>query len=123
MNAYLNHQFVQESRTKLEVIEQVSMFRSSTHWLFTDLPIVAFYANLKVPPELAVFSLKRIQSGSLGAQELNRILKTYRPEQVLLGRYPQILQMLEPYLREHYSKHYEKEKIVQYVLKSSSGIK
>jgi 4-amino-4-deoxy-L-arabinose transferase-like glycosyltransferase len=118
VNAVLNHQFVQESRTKLEVIEQVRAFRSSTHWLFTDLPIVAFYTNLKVPPELAVFSLKRIQSGSLGAEELTRILQTYQPEQVLLGRYPQVREMLEPYLKQHYCKCYEKNRIVQYVLKS-----
>jgi 4-amino-4-deoxy-L-arabinose transferase-like glycosyltransferase len=118
VNAVLNHQFVEESRHKLEVVQQVLAFQSSTHWLFTDLPIVAFYTGLKVPPELAVFSTKRIASGSLSDSELTRILKTYRPEQVLMGRYPKVQAALKPYLNQHYVKHYEKDKVTQYVLKS-----
>jgi Dolichyl-phosphate-mannose-protein mannosyltransferase len=117
VNAVINHQFVEESRHKLEVVQQVRAFQSSTHWLFTDLPIVAFYTGLKVPPELAVFSTKRIASGSLSDSELTRILKTYRPEQVLLGRYPKVQAALKPYLNQHYVKQYEKDKVTQYVLK------
>jgi hypothetical protein len=116
VNAYINHQFVAESKPKLEVIERVRALQSSTHWLFTDLPIVAFYTGLKVPPELAVFSTKRIASGSLSDAALMRILQTYQPEQVLLGRYPRVKTALEPYLNQHYVKQYEKDKIAQYVL-------
>jgi Dolichyl-phosphate-mannose-protein mannosyltransferase len=118
VNAVMNHQFVQESKPKLEIIQQVRAFKSSTHWLFTDLPIVSFYTGLKVPPELAVFSTKRIASGSLSDAELRRILQTYQPEQVLLGRYPKVQTALEPYLRQHYVKQYEKDKVTQYVLKA-----
>jgi hypothetical protein len=118
VNAYLNHQFVAESKPKLEVIDKVRALQGSTHWLFTDLPIVAFYTGLKVPPELAVFSTKRIASGSLSDVVLMRILQTYQPEQVLLGRYPKVKTALEPYLNQHYVKQYEKDKIAQYVLKS-----
>ncbi|WP_404783856.1 ArnT family glycosyltransferase [Altericista sp. CCNU0014] len=118
VNAYLNHQFVAESKPKLEVIRQVRALPSPTRWLFTDLPIAAFYAGLNVPPELAVFSTKRIASGSLSDAELTRILQTYRPEQVLLGRYPKVQAALEPYLSQHYVKRYEKEKMTRYVLKS-----
>jgi hypothetical protein len=116
VNAYINHQFVAESKPKLEVIEKVRALQPSTHWLFTDLPIVAFYTGLKVPPELAVFSTKRIASGSLSDAALMRILQTYQPEQVLLGRYPKVKTALEPYLNQHYVKQYEKDKIAQYVL-------
>ena len=118
VNAVMNHQFVEESKPKFEVIQQVRAFKSSTHWLFTDLPIVSFYTGLKVPPELAVFSTKRIASGSLGDAELRRILQTYQPEQVLLGRYPKVQAALEPSLRQHYVKQHEKDKVTQYVLKS-----
>jgi 4-amino-4-deoxy-L-arabinose transferase-like glycosyltransferase len=119
VNAVINHKFVEESQQKLEVVQQVRAFRSSTHWLFTDLPIVAFYANLNVPPELAVFSTKRIASGSLSDAALTRILQTYHPEQVLLGRYPKVQAALKPYLSQHYVKQFEKDKVTQYVLKSS----
>lgn len=118
VNAYLNYQFVAESKPKLEVIEKVRGLQPSTQWLLTDLPIVAFYTGLKVPPELAVFSTKRIASGSLSDAVLMRILQTYRPEQVVLGRYPKVKMALEPYLNQHYIKQYEKDKIAQYVLKS-----
>jgi hypothetical protein len=118
VNAYINHQFVAESKPKLEVIEKVRARQASTQWLFTDLPIVAFYTSLKVPPELAVFSTKRIASGSLSDAKLMNILQTYQPEQVVLGRYPKVQTALEPYLNQHYIKQYEKDKITQYVLKS-----
>lgn len=118
VNAVMNYQFVQESKSKFEVIQQVRAFKSSTHWLFTDLPIVSFYTGLKVPPELAVFSTKRIASGSLSDSELRRILQTYQPEQVLLGRYPKVQIALDPSLRQHYVKQYEKDKVTQYVLKA-----
>lgn len=118
VNVVMNHQFVQESKPKLEIIQQVRAFKSSTHWLFTDLPIVAFYSGLKVPPELAVFSTKRIASGSLSDVELQRILQSYQPEQVLLGRYPKVQATLGPYLSQHYIEQYKKAKVTQYVLKS-----
>jgi Dolichyl-phosphate-mannose-protein mannosyltransferase len=118
VNAVLNHQFVEESKSKFEIIQQVRAFKPSTHWLYTDLPIVSFYTGLKVPPELAVFSTKRIASNSLSDAELRRILHTYQPEQVLLGRYPKVQTALEPDLNQLYVKQYEKEKVTQYVLKS-----
>jgi hypothetical protein len=118
VNAVMNHQFVEESKSKFEIIQQVRAFKPSTHWLFTDLPIVSFYTGLKVPPELAVFSTKRIASNSLSDTELRRILHMYQPEQVLLGRYPKVQNALEPDLNQLYVKQYEKEKVTQYVLKS-----
>jgi hypothetical protein len=102
------------------VIEKVRALQPSTQWLFTDLPMVAFYTGLKVPPELAVFSTKRIASGSLSDAKLAKILKTYQPEQVLLGRYPKVEAALAPYLSQHYRKQYEKDKVTQYVLNSCS---
>jgi hypothetical protein len=112
-----NHLSVQDSKDKAEIIQQVKAFAPQTQWLFTDLPIAAFYANLKVPPELAVFSTKRVESGSLSNGALNKILQTYQPEQVLLGRYPKVQAALEPYLNQHYYKQYQKDKVAQYILK------
>jgi 4-amino-4-deoxy-L-arabinose transferase-like glycosyltransferase len=118
VNAFINHQFVENSKPKLEALAKVQALQPSTQWLFTDLPIVAFYTGLKVPPELAVFSTKRIASGSLSDAKLTQILQTYQPEQVLLGRYPKVEAALTPYLNRHYRKRYEKDKVTQYVLKS-----
>jgi hypothetical protein len=118
INAIINHQLVQISRQQAPVIESLKTFQSQTRWLFTDLPIASFYTNLKVPPQLAVFSTKRIESGNLSNEVLLKILQTYQPEQVLLGRYPTIRKALQPYLEAHYSQQYKQEQISLYVLKS-----
>jgi hypothetical protein len=118
INAVINHQIVQLSRQQAPVIELLKTFQSQTRWLFTDLPIASFYANLKVPPELAVFSTKRIESGNLSNDVLLKLLQTYQPEQVLLGRYSTIRQALQPYLDAHYVQQYKRQQISLYVLKS-----
>jgi hypothetical protein len=115
---YQNHLFVSDSRAKVEIIENVKRYHSQTRWLFTDLPIVSFYTGLKVPPDLAVFSTKRIESGSLDVPKLLQILETYHPEQVLLGRYRKVEKGIQPYLSEHYVKVQTKDKITQYVSKA-----
>jgi hypothetical protein len=118
INAVINHQIVQISRQQAPVIKALMTFRPQTRWLFTDLPIASFYTNLKVPPELAVFSTKRIESGNLSNDTLLKLLQTYQPEQVLLGRYPTIRKALQPYLEAHYVQQYKQQQISLYVLKS-----
>jgi hypothetical protein len=118
VNAAINHQLVQISRQQAPIIASLKTFQPQTRWLFTDLPIASFYTNLKVPPELAVFSTKRIESGKLSNEVLLKILQTYQPEQVLLGRYPTIRKALQPYLEAHYTQQYKQEQISLYVLKS-----
>ncbi len=70
----------------LQLLQSVLKYKSSTNWVFTDRPIYAFYANLPVPPEMAVISSKRINSGKLTHQEMLGILKKYRPEQIVIAR-------------------------------------
>jgi hypothetical protein len=113
-----NHLFVQDSKHQSVIIQKVQSFQAQTNWLFTDLPITSFYTHLKVPPELAVFSTKRIESGNLSNAVLLKILQTYQPEQVLLGRYPKIQAALQPYLDAHYVQQYKQAQIWLYVLKS-----
>ena len=73
-----------------------------TRWLYTDRVIYAFWAQLPVPPELAVVSRKRLWSGQLTTVQLIQCLERYRPEQVLLERgLEQHLGLLE-YLEMHY---------------------
>jgi hypothetical protein len=118
VNAVINHQLVRISRQQAPVIAALKTFQPQTRWLFTDLPIASFYTNLKVPPELAVFSTKRIESGNLSNEVLLKLLQTYQPEQVLLGRYLTIRQALQPYLAAHYVQQYKQQQISLYVLKS-----
>lgn len=115
------YDFLAESQRGRALVEQVQAYQTVTQWILTDLPILAFYSHLKVPPETVVFSSKRLESGDLTRANLIMILQTYQPEQVLLGRYPKLKTALEPYLKQHYVKCYEKGAIAQYVRKSLSN--
>ncbi len=109
----------------LEVMNLVLKHKDSTQWIFTDRPIYAFYAGLPVPPELAVMSDKRLKSGNLTFDDIITVLKKYRPEQIVLGRWIETFKsnsQFSTYLNENYSKTYQDEKgtVEHYLLKESS---
>jgi hypothetical protein len=58
-----------------------------THWIVTDLPMYAFRLGVPVPPELAVFSAKRVETGDLDREDILAEVRKYRPEQILIGRF------------------------------------
>jgi 4-amino-4-deoxy-L-arabinose transferase-like glycosyltransferase len=97
----------------LEVMQLVLKYKSSTHWVFTDRPIYAFYAGLRVPPEIAVMSYKRLNSGDLTSKELLAVLQNYHPEQIVLDRWAGQIKsdsQLTAYINKNYSKTYTDEK-------------
>ncbi|MBP5975849.1 hypothetical protein HW132_24695 [Brasilonema sp. CT11] len=97
----------------LEVMQLVLKYKGSTQWVFTDRPIYAFYAGLRVPPEMAVMSYKRLNSGDLTSKELFAVLQKYRPEQIILDRWTGQIKsdsQLTAYINKNYSKTYTDEK-------------
>ncbi|WP_341524919.1 glycosyltransferase family 39 protein [Nostoc sp. UHCC 0302] len=93
----------------LELMQLVLKHKSSTQWLFTDRPIYAFYAGLRVPPEIAVISYKRLNSGSLTTKDILAVLQNYRPEQIVLARWNSIIKgdnKIMDYIHENYSRTY-----------------
>ena len=79
---------------------KMTKFAPETHWVVTDLPMYAFRARLPVPPNLAVFSQKRVETGNLTEEQLLETIKEWNPEQVLLGRFQ--FPRVEAYLRQDY---------------------
>lgn len=77
---------VKPSLTEVKVLAELKERRADTRWLYTDRPIWCAHANILIPPELAVLSLKRIASGDITHAEFLRLLHHYRPEQILLQR-------------------------------------
>ncbi|BAU04306.1 ArnT family glycosyltransferase [Fischerella sp. NIES-3754] len=71
----------------LELMQMILKYKSLTNWVFTDNPMYAFYNDLIVPPEIAVISYKRINSGDLTFAEMLAILNKYHPEQIILTRW------------------------------------
>lgn len=106
---------LQETPAQLEIVRRLQTYQDETRWLFTDLPIYGFYASLNVPPEIAVFSTKRLNSGNLSIEELQVVLETYQPEQILLGRFPEVKAGLSGYITAHYAQMYEQDGVVHYV--------
>ncbi len=105
--ALLHHQnqvFAQQTAAHQVVFEQVQAYQPQTRWLLTDLPIYAAHGGLNVPPELAMISRKRIASGQITAQWLADLMAKYQPEQVVLGRFPELQTLLQSELDQHFEK-------------------
>jgi 4-amino-4-deoxy-L-arabinose transferase-like glycosyltransferase len=85
---------------KEKVLKRMIRYAPQTHWVVTDLPMYAFRAGLPVPPNLAVFTTKRIKTGNLTEEEIVETMQTYQPEEVLFTQpyFPGITQ----YLNENY---------------------
>ncbi len=103
------------------VVNRLLEHKKLTKWLFTDVPIYGFYADLLVPPEIAVFSTKRIRTGQLTQDEIYELLVKYRPEQILIGRFKGFIYTssnVYSYINKLYSKSNDISAVDHYVLKS-----
>lgn len=85
---------------KLNVYLIMREYASRTNWVVTDMPLYAFLIRKPVPPNLATFSEKRLNTGSLTEEEILETVKEYKPEQVLLVFFE--LDKLEEYLNQNY---------------------
>ena len=105
---------IRETSMEMTVLNRIKQYADDTNWLLTDLPIFAFYADLPVPPNLVVFSNKRVLTESLTEAEVLATLAELQPEQVLFGRvdFPSVRQ----YLEEHYQLIYERESLYLYLI-------
>lgn len=102
-----------------EVLQLLQAKAPTTQWVFTDMALYPFYAGLRVPPEIAVFSRKRLISGDLTPSVMVEILQRYRPEQVLLTRFKDDLLAdagFADYLATHYTKVYDNPDVAYYLL-------
>lgn len=85
----------------LAVAELVRKYKPRTRWMVTDRPIDAFYNDIAIPPPLAVYSKKRLNSGLLSGAAIIKYMERYRPEQVSFRRL-RIPDAVRGYLSEKY---------------------
>jgi 4-amino-4-deoxy-L-arabinose transferase-like glycosyltransferase len=95
------------------VLRKLDKFAPQTRWLVTDRPMYAFREGLLVPPELAVLSSKRVETGYLTAAEFQAAIRRYQPEQILIGRFD--FPGLSQEIRANYRTTYERPDIQLYV--------
>lgn len=90
------------AKTEQVIITLLGQYKNQTHWIVTDMPIFAFYTDMLVPPEIAVSTLKRRFSNNLSSSYFINILKKYKPEQILLGRFQDYPLEIISYIDENY---------------------
>ena len=91
-----------QSEINQNIVGTMLKYQSQTNWVVTDRPVYPFVGQLLVPPELAVFSLKRFNSGFLDAKDIKRVIERYRPEQILFGRFGRIRREVGAHLQKEY---------------------
>lgn len=91
---------LRETSTENRYLRRLNNRASKTNWIVTDMPMYAFRMDIPVPPELAVFTWKRMMTGNLTDEQVQEIIVEYQPEQILLGRF--MFPDLQEYLNEHY---------------------
>ncbi len=95
------------------ILRKLDKFAPQTRWLVTDRPMYAFREGLLVPPELAVLSSKRVETGNLTGNEMQAAIQRYQPEQILIGRFD--FPGLGQELQTHYRLIYDRADIQLYV--------
>lgn len=89
-------------------------------WVVTDSPLDAFRAGLLVPPELAVYSAKRIKVGQLPPSAVLGAIGSRRPRQVLFRRFPPDPGLVA-YLDAHYLPSHRGERFSHHVRPDGPG--
>jgi 4-amino-4-deoxy-L-arabinose transferase-like glycosyltransferase len=79
-------QILSLSSPRFELTTKISALRSvpDVTWVFTDDPMAAFWAQIPIPPPLAVMPPKRFWSHQVGSTEVIAYLKEYRPEVIMV---------------------------------------
>jgi hypothetical protein len=69
------------------IVAEMKNYAARTKWVYAKREIFAFHAQLPVPPELAVVSLKRYWSGQISEEMIVGLCKRYKPEMMLVQTY------------------------------------
>lgn len=67
------------------IVTKMKQYASHTHLVYAESGLYAFHAQLPMPPELAVVTLKRFWSGQITTQNIVETCQRDHPEQLLLN--------------------------------------
>ncbi|MEA5617649.1 glycosyltransferase family 39 protein [Cronbergia sp. UHCC 0137] len=113
-----NHNFVQKSPARFINLERILTYKNQSQWLFTDMGMYGFYSQINIPPEITVISRKRLNSGSIDSEFLFKVLEKYKPEQILINRFPSIFDLIKPYIEKNYQEIYVDKSTKHYLKKN-----
>jgi hypothetical protein len=98
------------------MLKHIGLYRDRTKWMYAQPIIYPFHAQLRMPPELAVVTLKRYWSGQISSQDILACLRRRQPEQVLLFKATLGPEWSE-FLEANYTLEFDDGKKVLYVAK------
>jgi hypothetical protein len=90
---------------EFDLLARIVDLGNQSETLVTDRPMFAFRMGKTVPPQLAVFTDKRVQTGSLAEGDVIQAIGEHQPDQVLLARFE--LPGVEAWLEHDYSLEYD----------------
>ena len=82
---YIHQRFTQGHDIP-ETFHRLAWFHADDTWMVTDAPLDAYRLATPVPPELALYSEKRVKTGNLDFENLRGLVERYQPTQVSLRR-------------------------------------
>jgi len=86
-----------------KVVELLLKYKKKIHWIFTDRPIFAFYADILVPPELVLTIEKRSFTDNLTQDYFIGKLGKYKPEMIILNELKYFGPSAISYIQDHYT--------------------
>jgi hypothetical protein len=87
------------SEIKEDIYERAKKYSGDTHWIVTNMPMTPFRLNIPVPPNLVVFSIKRLKTDLISEKEILQTIQDYSPEQVFISFK---IDGINSYLEENY---------------------
>ena len=99
------------------MLSHIRLYRDHTKWMYAQPIIYPFHARLRMPPELAVVTLKRYWSGQTSSKDILACLRRRQPEQVLLFKAALSPEWSE-FLEVNYTLEFDDGKKVLYVAKA-----
>lgn len=84
------------------LLRRVEQLKPSITWMVSDAPVYPYLLGIRVIPELGLIPRKRITSGALSPEQMAAIIQQYKPEVILVERFPKLRDRLLPLLGDTY---------------------
>ncbi len=94
---------VETAPEEYEVVDLLLKYKTHAHWIYTDRPIFAFYADILVPPELVLTSDRRNFTDTAAQDYFIDKLNKYKPEIIVLNKIEYFSPSAISYVKENYT--------------------
>lgn len=115
----LSHNGLNLDEDQEQVLSIMRDYAPQTELVVSDQLMFPFRTRLPVPPKLAFFTSKRVETGELTEEEIIQTISRETPEQVLLSRFP--YPAVNAYLERDYEQMYARGNLKLYVRKDLVG--